>query len=145
MIAFTQQQMQQIACGALKIERRIGHSCQMAALIYVFNAMGPNLSCEQIEEGAQTMACLERQEQLPALIFLAAQILFTAAIGPQGPQGATGGPGPAGPPGPVLTFSGNYGGNPPPFTPAVAAGQLAIAYDNSTNQPWYWVLGAWQN
>jgi hypothetical protein len=131
---------QELACGALRIERCLpGQDLQMAALVFLFAKIAGVTDCNSIAAGAQTVSCLTRQQQLPALIWLASQILANIPVIATGPQG------PAGAPGPVLTFSGNYGGNPPPFTPTVSAGQLAIAYDSSTNQPWFFVNGAWQN
>lgn len=44
-------------------------------------------------------------------------------------------------PGAGGVFAGNYGGNPPPFTPTTAA---AIATDTSTGRQWNWFNGVWQ-
>jgi hypothetical protein len=138
---------QTLACGALKIECCLpGQNIQMAALVFLFGKLAGVTDCPTIAAGAAQYSCLSRQEQLPALIFLATQILAnlpTIATGPQGPAGANGA---AGAPGPVLTFSGNYAGIAPPFTPTLAVGQMAFAYDTSTNTPWYFPFGgAWQN
>jgi hypothetical protein len=129
-------QTQQIACGALAVECKLpGKDLQMAALVYLFGKIAGVTNCNDILAGAQTMTCLDRQQQLPALIWLALQILNAG--------GGMGPPGPPGPAGPVLSISGNYGGLQPPL-PSLSPGQLAVAQDTSTGQLWYFPYGATQ-
>ena len=124
-------QTQQIACGALAVECKLpGKDLQMAALVYLFGKIAGVTNCNDILAGAQTMTCLDRQQQLPALIWLALQIL-----------NAGGGMGPPGPPGPASVFSGAYGGSPPNFTPTSSG---AIAFDTDTGQMWSWYNNQWQ-
>jgi len=135
--------IQQIACGALMVECKIPcHDVQLAAVVWLLGQITGVTDCPTIQAGAQSLSCLERQQLLPAVIWQLMQIL--AQGGGMGPPGPPGPAGANGAPGPVLTFSGNYGGVAPPFIPPVAVGQLAIAYDTSTNQPWWFVNGAWQ-
>jgi len=138
---------QTLACGALKIEHFLpSQNLQMAAIVFLLGKLAGVTDCATILAGAQTMACIDRPLQLPAMLWELSVIIAnlpTIATGPQGPAGANGA---AGAPGPVLTFSGNYAGIAPPFTPTLAVGQMAFAYDTSTNTPWYFPFGgAWQN
>jgi hypothetical protein len=129
--------LQKIACGALQIECRIPcHDEQLAAVVWLLGQITGVTNCATIKAGADSLMCLQRQELMPAVIWQLMQILN---------QG--GGMGPPGPPGPVLNFSGNYGGAAPPFTPTLSVGQMAFAYDTSTNTPWYFPYGntQWQN
>jgi hypothetical protein len=121
---------QELACKAQWISRSVCKDLQVPALIALFNGIGGQLTCAQIIAGAQSMACIPRQDQLPALIYLALLILNN--------------PGQNG-------FAGNYGGLPPPFTPNVtpavihAAGMTAVfAIDTSTGQIWWFYNGQWQ-
>ena len=136
---------QTLACGALKIEHFLpSQNLQMAAIVFLLGKLAGVTDCATILAGAQTMACIDRPLQLPAMLWELSVIIAnlpTIATGPQGPAGANGA---AGAPGPVLTFAGHYAGGAPPFIPTVGAGQLAIAYDEDTNQPWWYVLGNWQ-
>jgi len=104
----------------------------MLMLVWLFGQIAGVTDCQTILNGAQTMACISRPQQLPALIWLAYQILNakTAAT--------------------ASVFMGNYGGSPPPFTPIVnnatiaGAGQTtAIALDTSTGQLWSYFNGVW--
>jgi hypothetical protein len=100
----------------------------MAALVYIFGTLaGMQLTCDQLEAAAATYACLPRATQLPALIYLASQII---ANGGTGGGGAT------------QVFSGNYGGYPnlPPFSPTVSA---AIAIDTVDGNQTQWYNGSW--
>jgi len=104
----------------------------MLMLVWLMAQATGVTNCETILAGAQTMACIPRNLQLPALISLMSQIVQSGGIvGPQGP------------PGPVLTFAVNCGGNLPTFIPSVLPGQMAINYDPSSGQPSWFVNGAW--
>jgi hypothetical protein len=123
--------IQTIACGALAVECKLpGKDLQMAALVYLFGKIAGVTNCNDILAGAQTITCLDRQQQLPAIIWLALQIL-----------NAGGGMGPPGPMGPASVFSGAYGGSAPPFTPSTGA---AIAFDTGTGQMWSFYNSQWQ-
>src|ERR1700691_1542425 len=67
---------------------------QMDILIGLFQQIaGVNYTCQQLEALALQYACIPRPLQLPALIYLATQILAASGIqipGPIGPQGPPG-------------------------------------------------------
>ena len=98
---------------------------EMAVLIALFAKLaGVTVDCPTLEALASQYNCLPRQVQLPALIYLASQIV---ALVPAG-----GG----------FVFAGYYGGNPPPFSPLSPS---AIATDTSAgNRQWTWLNGVWQ-
>lgn len=105
---------------------RGNRSWLMAALIaMVAQLLGIQVTCDQLQANAQQFLCLPPNQQLPALIWLFAQIV----------------PGQIAPVGAGYVFAGDYGGNPPPFSPTSAG---AIATDTSTGQQWNWLNGAWQ-
>lgn len=128
---------QQLACNARKW-KGLTQSDQMGVLISLFAQIADvQLTCQNLQTLAAQYACLPPQSQLPALIYLAAQIL---AEGGGVGIGA----------GEVVTFSSGGVGTPPPFTPVVSATQFAgvstgaLATDSSTGQQWNYINGAWQ-
>lgn len=101
----------------------------MAALIaYVANLTGMNIDCATLQAGANQFACIPRQDQLPALLFLLSQPIGYG----------------------VFLFSSGGLGTPPPFAPLVTSTQYsgistgAVATDTSTGQQWNFVNGVWQ-
>ena len=135
---------QQLACGALQIECCLpSQNIQMAALVYLFGKLAGVTDCPTIAAGAAQYSCLSRQDQLPALIFLATQILAKATMGTPGPTGPQGPAGANGPAGPLVMYNLNFSGQLPNFIPPVMSGQLAINYDPSSGQLSYYSAGAW--
>jgi hypothetical protein len=104
------------------------------ALVGIFAqiaGMTTPLTCAQVEALAANYQCLERRQQLPALIALAAQILAQGGVVP--------------PPTPGFgqqIFAGNWNGFPnvPTLVPPVAA---AIAFDVSDGSVWNWWNNGW--
>jgi hypothetical protein len=129
----------QIACGALQVECKIPcHGTQMAAIVWLLGQISGVTDCNAILAGANSLSCLSRQQQLPAMIFLLQQIFNAGGVvGPIGPQG------PAGPAGPLVLYNLNFAGQLPNFIPPVSAGQLALNYDPSSGQLSYYSNGAW--
>ena len=134
--------IQQIACGAIAVQCKIpGRDPQMAAMVWLLGQITGVTNCATIKAGADSLACLDRQELLAAVVWQLMQIQAQGGgMGPPGPIGQQG------PPGYAPVTSGAYGGNPPPFTPVLLAGQMAIAFDTNTGRPWWWPFGAaaWQ-
>jgi hypothetical protein len=100
------------------------------ALVNIFAqiaGMATPLSCEAVQALAANYMCLERQQQLPALIALAAQIAANGTNPPGFGQ---------------QIFEGAYGSypTPPNFTPTVPA---AIAFSTNDGSVWNWYSGSW--
>jgi hypothetical protein len=129
---------QQIACGARKW-KGLTQTEQMGVLITIFAELANMpITCQTLQTYAAQFSCLPPGLQLPALIYLASEIL------------AAGGSGGGGGTGDVVTFSSGGLGTPPPFAPQVNATQYAgvstgaIATDISTGRQWNFINGAWQ-
>src|ERR1019366_2437233 len=60
-----------------------GQTFEMAVLIAIFAQLAgiPNVTCTQLQAMAAPFACLQRQQQLPALIALASQIISLVPSG----------------------------------------------------------------
>ena len=74
---------QQLACESIQVQRWLcNHPCmEMPILIALFAKIaGVTMDCPTLESLAAQYNCLPRQNQLPALIYLATQIL--AAVPP---------------------------------------------------------------
>ena len=94
----------------------------MAAIIYYLGQLtGVSTDCATLQAGAAQYACIPRQDQLPAMIYMLAQLLSGNTVG-------------------GFVFAGNYGGNQPPFSPTTAG---AVAIDSITGRQWQWSGGAW--
>src|SRR5271165_1703705 len=118
-------QQQQLACQAAQIQKWLGCSqtSEMACLIAIFAQIaGISVTCAELQSLAAQFNCLQRQTQLPALIYLATQIIAN-----QPPAGAG------------FVFPA-YGGNPPAFTPSTAA---ARGVGQNTGRQWQWIDGTW--
>lgn len=133
------QQVREVACGALRVERCMpSRDLQLAGMVWLLGQITGMTNCATIKSGAASLSCLDRQELLPAVVFQLMQIAFMGQPGPQGP------PGPAGAPGPVVAYFGSYGGIAPPFTPSVPVpGAMVIARDTDFGSLWFFINGAW--
>jgi hypothetical protein len=128
---------QQVACAARKW-KELTQSEQMGVLISLFAQIANvQLTCQSLQALAAQYACLPPQSQLPALIYLASQIVAQGGTG----TGA----------GEVVTFNSGGLGTPPPFTPQINPTSFAgvstgaIATDASTGQQWnYFPSIGWQ-
>ena len=122
-------QQQQLACQAAQIQKWLGCSqtSEMACLIAIFAQIaGISVTCAELQSLSAQFNCLQRQTQLPALIYLAQQIVAN-----QPPLGA----------GWIMNFTSNGTGAPPAFTPQSGAG---MAYDTSTGIEWTYNGTGWQ-
>jgi hypothetical protein len=126
---------QQLACNARQW-MGLSQTQQMGALITIFAALANMpITCDALQAYAAQYACLPRNVQLAALIYLASQIVSAG--------GGTG-------QGEVVTFSSGGIGTPPPFTPQITATAFpgvstgAVATDTSTGQQWVFYNGIWQ-
>lgn len=118
---------QELACQARQIERwtRGNRSYQMSVLIaLVANWSGQTLTCQALQTLAAQFSCLPPNQQLPALIALMNEVVSAQIV----------------PPSAGFVYEGNYGGNPPPFTPQNGSG---VATDTSTGQFWVWWNNQW--
>lgn len=129
---------QQLACNGSKW-KGLTRQQQMGALISIFAKIaGITVNCSTLEVLAAEYNCLPPQAQLPALIYLATQILANGGGG----GGGTGD---------VVLFSSGGLGTPPPFTPTINTTAYpgvttgAMATDTSTGQQWNYYPGVgWQ-
>lgn len=112
----------QLVCRARQVQCCLPTQCeQMSALVAIFAQIaGMPIDCATLATAAGQYACLSRQMQLPALIYLASQIL-NLGVNPQ-------------------IFEGHYGGNAPPFSPVTPAG---MAFDQDTGNVWNWYSNQW--
>jgi hypothetical protein len=133
------QQVREVACGALRVERCMpSRDLQLAGMVWLLGQITGMTNCATIKAGAESLSCLDRQELLPAVVYQLMQISF---MGKPGPPGL---PGQPGVPGPVVAYYGAYGGNAPAFTPSVPTpNAMVISRDTDSGLLWYYVSGAW--
>ena len=113
-----------LVCQAQQIRKCLGCSqdLEMAAIIYYLGLLtGVSTDCTTLNNGAAQYACIPRQSQLSVVIFLLSQLLSGNTVG-------------------GFVFAGNYGGNPPPFSPLTTG---AIGIDSVTGRQWQWSGGSW--
>lgn len=115
---------QEIACESIQIQHWLCKhpGMEMPILIALFAKLaGMTIDCPTLEANAAQYACLPRQTQLPALIWLANAIFTGGGIG-------------------GFVYGGDWGGNPPPFNPP---SQSAAARDTNTGNLWWWDGTQW--
>lgn len=97
----------------------------MSALVAIFAQIGGiTVTCQTLQTLAAQFNCLPPSSQLPALIYLATQILANG-------------------PGSTQVFSGPFGGVTPNFTPSVSTALLVDTTIPNDFAFWAWANNTW--